>query len=49
MAMRGVVWRTGEVEVLRLWQDMMRFWPAPFAANPDDPPSELLAHGGVHR
>lgn len=43
---RGVVWRSSEVDALRLWQNLMRFWPSAFAENLTNPPGALLAHAG---
>ena len=31
--MRGVVWRSDQVQVLNLWQNLLKFWPVPFASD----------------
>ena len=44
--MRGVVWRSEEVEVMKLWQNLLRFWPVTFADSLVQPQGALQAHGG---
>ncbi len=44
--MRGVVWRSEEVEVMKLWQNLLRFWPVTFADSLVRPQGALQAHGG---
>ncbi|BDA40661.1 hypothetical protein COCOBI_01-3140 [Coccomyxa sp. Obi] len=44
--MRGVVWRTGEFNT-RLWQDMMKFWPATFEGEFTQPRDILVSHSGM--
>ena len=46
VAIRGVVWRGDNVEIRRLWQSLMRFWPSEFAQDESRPKGELLAHTG---
>ena len=45
--MRGVVWKSEEVEVMKLWQNLLRFWPVTFASNLVQPQGALQAHGGT--
>ncbi len=45
--MRGVVWRSEEVEVMKLWQNLLRFWPVTFADSLVQPQGALQAHGGT--
>ncbi|DBA99807.1 TPA: hypothetical protein ACH3X3_012346 [Trebouxia sp. C0006] len=45
--MRGVVWRSEEVEVMKLWQNLLRFWPVTFADSLVQPQGALQAHGGM--
>ncbi|DBB06614.1 TPA: hypothetical protein ACH3X1_012136 [Trebouxia sp. C0004] len=45
--MRGVVWRSEEVEVMKLWQNLLRFWPVTFADSLVQPHGALQAHGGM--
>ena len=44
--LRGVVWRTAEVELWPLWRDMARCWPTALADG-DRAGSQLLAHAGA--
>ena len=44
--LRGVVWRSGEVELWPLWRDMARCWPTALVDG-DGAGSQLLAHAGV--
>ena len=44
--MRGVVWRSAEVEMMKLWQNLLRFWPVTFADSLVQPQGALQAHGG---
>ncbi len=46
VALRGVVWRSADAQVFRLWQDLARFWPAPFAADATERTASLVAHTG---
>ena len=46
VAIRGVVWRGDNVEIRRLWQSLMRFWPSEFAQDDSRPKGALLAHTG---
>ena len=45
--LRGVVWQGKEVNAFKMWQDLMRFWPTPFAAEHTQPPNQLYAHAGA--
>ncbi len=45
--LRGVVWQGKEVNAFKMWQDLMRFWPTPFAPDHTQPPHQLFAHAGV--
>lgn len=45
--LRGVVWRSEEVEVMNLWQNLLRFWPVTFADSLVMPAGALKAHGGT--
>lgn len=42
------VWRAGKVDT-RLWQDMMKFWPATFEGALTQPQDALVAHAGMHK
>jgi len=44
--LRGVVWQGKDVNAWKMWQDLMRFWPTPFA---DDYTEQglLYAHAGL--
>ena len=44
--LRGVVWRTAEVELWPLWRDMARCWPTALVDG-DRAGSQLLAHAGA--
>lgn len=44
--LRGVVWQGKEVNAFKMWQDLMRFWPAPFAPEHTKKPDLLYAHAG---
>ena len=44
--MRGVVWKSEEVEVMNLWQNLLRFWPVTFADRLVTPAGALQAHSG---
>ena len=44
--MRGVSWQAKETQAFTLWQQLARFWPAPFAAEVTQPPGALQAHAG---
>ena len=46
--MRGVVWRSDQVQVMNLWQNLLKFWPVPFASDLVKPKGRLQAHGGVN-
>ena len=46
--MRGVVWRSEEVEMMKLGQNLLRFWPNTFADRLVQPQGALQAHGGSH-
>ena len=46
--MRGVVWRSEEVQVMNLLQNLLRFWPVTFAEQLVTPAGALQAHGGTH-
>ena len=45
--LRGVVWKSEEVEVMKLWQKLLRFWPVTFADSLVTPAGALKAHGGT--
>ena len=45
--LRGVVWKSEEVEVMNLWQNLLRFWPVTFADSLVTPAGALKAHGGT--
>lgn len=45
--LRGVVWKSEEVEVMKLWQQLLRFWPVTFADSLVTPAGALKAHGGT--
>ena len=45
--MRGVVWKSEEVEMMKLWQNLLRFWPVTFADSLVQPQGALQAHGGT--
>ncbi|KAK9841107.1 hypothetical protein WJX74_000038 [Apatococcus lobatus] len=47
IALRGVAWRNQESQLFRLWQDLARFWPAPFADDATEKTARLVAHTGV--
>ena len=44
--LRGVVWQGQDVDAFKLWQDLMRFWPTPFADEHTPQPGSLFAHAG---
>lgn len=46
--LRGVVWRTAEVELWPLWRDMARCWPTALVDG-GGPGSQLLAHAGERK
>ena len=45
--LRGVVWQGKEVNAFKMWQDLMRFWPTPFAPEHTTPANQLYAHAGI--
>ena len=45
--LRGVVWQGKEVNAFKMWQDLMRFWPTPFAPEHTKSPNQLYAHAGT--
>ena len=45
--LRGVVWKSEEVQVMNLWQNLLRFWPVTFADSLVTPAGALKAHGGI--
>lgn len=44
--LRGVVWRSEEVEMMKLLQNLLKFWPVSLDANAAQPQAVLQAHGG---
>ena len=44
--LRGVVWQGKEVNAFKMWQDLMRFWPTPFAPEHTKAPDQMYAHAG---
>ena len=46
IALRGVAWRSQESQLFRLWQDLARFWPGPFASDATSAEAGLVAHVG---
>lgn len=47
IALRGVTWRNQDSQLLKLWQDLSRFWPTPFAADATEKAAGLVAHTGL--
>ena len=47
VAMRGVAWRSGEVEIFRLWQDLIKAWPMPFESSHTVPHGALTVPAGA--
>ena len=45
--LRGVVWKSEEVQVMNLWQNLLRFWPVTFADSLVTPAGALQAHAGT--
>lgn len=45
LVLRGVAWRADAVEPLRLWQGLVRFWPAQLAG--EGRGASILAHSGA--
>ncbi|KAL3139882.1 hypothetical protein ABBQ38_004176 [Trebouxia sp. C0009 RCD-2024] len=45
--LRGVVWKSEEVQVMNLWQNLLRFWPVTFADSLVTPAGALQAHAGM--
>ena len=45
--LRGVVWKSEEVKVMNLWQNLLRFWPVTLADTLVTPAGVLQAHGGI--
>ena len=46
IALRGVAWRNEDSQLFKLWQDLARFWPGPFAADATEKSAGLVAHTG---
>ena len=44
--LRGVVWQGKNVNAFKMWQDLMRFWPIPFAPDYNKANTPLYAHAG---
>jgi hypothetical protein len=42
--LRGVSWRSADLDALRVWQGLMRALPSPFLPHLTSPPELLLAH-----
>lgn len=46
--LRGVVWAGQDVNAWKMWQDLMRFWPTPFAPEHTNSDNPLYAHAGSY-
>lgn len=42
--LRGVSWRSADLDALRVWQGLMRALPSPFLPHLTSPPGLLVAH-----
>lgn len=42
--LRGVSWRSADLDALRVWQGLMRALPTPFLPHLTSPPELLVAH-----
>lgn len=45
--LRGVSWRSADLDALRVWQALMRALPTPFLPHLTSPSEQLVAHSGV--